>query len=317
MRSRAALATASACAAAMLGGLAVFVPGCVSPVPARPIYERIDLPSIAACGACHQDAYEEWAQSLHHRAWTNDNVRAATDEFRKSECRPCHSPLPVLESGLDQPPSLRDFNHADGVHCLSCHGLADGVAATRTIADAPCRPRFDARLSEARLCWPCHEPTHQAFREYETSDAKALGVRCQDCHMQPRENRPGTSHGPHGGLNEEFVARALRWRARIEGGAVVVELENRCGHKFPGEIPSRSFVVRVDFPGHEPVRELLRRPHKGEDRADNRLLPDERRVLRFPFPAGASEAGVRLLFLPLPLLPEAASFVLGEWSGGR
>ena len=40
----------------------------------RPIHERIDLPSIAACGGCHQRVYEEWSRSLHHRAWTNANV---------------------------------------------------------------------------------------------------------------------------------------------------------------------------------------------------------------------------------------------------
>ena len=38
--------------------------------------------------------------------------------------------------------------------------LADGVGAARTIPDAPCRPRFEPRLRDARLCYPCHEPTH-------------------------------------------------------------------------------------------------------------------------------------------------------------
>ena len=71
-----------------------------------PIHTRIDLPSIAACGPCHQDVFEQWSLSLHHGAWTNANVRQATDDFRKEECRACHSPMPVLATGLDRRPDF-------------------------------------------------------------------------------------------------------------------------------------------------------------------------------------------------------------------
>lgn len=283
----------------------------------RPIHELLDLPSVAACGGCHQEVFREWSESLHHGAWTNDNVLTATSNFERLECRPCHSPMPVLQTGLDVPPDFRDFNREDGVHCLSCHGLQDGVAAARTVPDAPCNPIYEPRLLSAEMCYPCHEPTHQAFEEYRQSDAYAVGVRCVDCHMQPVPARGGVSHGPNGGFNAEFVGRALSWDCMIDHGAVLIELRNRTGHKFPGEIPSRSFVVRVDFPGHEPVYELLRKPHKGEDRGDNRLAPDEERVLRFQIPDGVTEVSVRLLFNPLPLWPEERAFVLGEWRGTR
>ena len=283
-----------------------------------PIHERINLPSIAACGGCHIEVYREWSESLHHRAWTNANVRTATSDFRRRGCRPCHSPMPVLLNGLDRRPRFRDFNHEDGVHCLSCHGLEDGVAAARSVPDAPCNPRRTPRLLQANMCYPCHEPTHQAFAEYETSNAHAVGVRCVDCHMQPtaerRRGRHGRSHGANGGLNPEFVRRALAWRCWIEDDWVCVELRNRCGHKFPGEIPSRSFVVRVEFPGQDPVYELLRKPHRGEAREDNRLRPDETRVLRFPLPVRNAHVKVTLLFKPLPLLPESRAFNLGTWS---
>lgn len=285
--------------------------------PDAPIHTRIDLPSVAACGGCHLEAYAEWSRSLHARAWTNANVQTATDGFRKGTCRACHSPEPVLESGLDARPDYRDHNQEDGVHCLSCHGLADGVAAARTIPDAPCKPRFDARLRDVRLCYPCHEPTHGAFEEYERSDAKAVGLRCADCHMPPRADAPGHDHGPNGGLNPDFVRRALAWSCAIEDGALVLELRNRTGHRFPGEIPSRSFVVKVAFDARAAEVITLRKAHKGEQRDENRLEPDETRVLRFPFPADARSVSVRLLFLPLPLLPEEQAFVLGEWSGAR
>ena len=274
------------------------------PADERAPHEKIGLPSLAACGPCHQEVYGEWSQSLHAKAWTNANVRRATRDFERASCRNCHSPMPVLPSGLDEQPLFRDFNHEDGVHCLSCHGLADGVAAARTIPDAPCKPRFEPGLLDVQLCYPCHQPTHQAFDEYETSDAFATGVRCVDCHMQLREGRPGRSHGPNGGMNEDFVKRALDWSARIEERELLVTLRNRAGHKFPGEIPSRSFLVHVDFPGHERETVLLRKPHKQEDREDNRLLPDEVRTsCASRSPPGWSRSRCKLLFKPLPLLP--------------
>ena len=278
----------------------------------RPPHERIDLPSIAACGGCHQEVYSEWADSLHAQAWTNPNARSATDEFRKESCRPCHSPRSVFETGFTRRPGYRDFNQLDGVHCLSCHGLEDGVAAARTLPDAPCRPRYEPTLLTADHCYPCHEPTHQAFQEYEESDAFAMGIRCVDCHMQPAENRAGRSHGPNGGMNGEFVRRGLDSEVRVADSMLRIELRNRTGHKFPGEIPSRSLLVSVSFDDQRPETRVLRKPHRGENREDNRLAPDEVRVLTYPVPEEAGRAEVQILFRPLPLLPLESCFDLGS-----
>jgi cytochrome c554/c'-like protein len=281
----------------------------------RPPWQQIDRPSLAACGICHVEVYDEWEESLHHRAWTNANVRAETDDFAQAACRPCHSPRAVLVSGLDRRPDYREFNQPDGVHCLSCHGLADGVAAVRTIADAPCRPRFSPDLLRAESCWPCHEPTHKAFSEYATSDARAIGLRCADCHMPPCSDRPGRSHASNGGLNADFVQRAIAWQCERVGGEIVVTLRNRTGHKFPGEIPSRVFQVKVATEEGEPLYATLRKPGKSETREDDRLGVNETRVLRFSIAASAQNVRVSLLFKPFPLLPDDEAFLLGEWSG--
>ncbi len=303
-------------------GLPIVEPAVAGGDP-RPPWEQIDRPSLAACGVCHLDVYGEWETSLHHRAWTNANVRDETNDFAQSGCRPCHSPQPVLVTGLDRRPDYRDFNQPDGVHCLSCHGLSGsdgGVAASRTLPDAPCRPRFDPGFVSANSCWPCHEPTHHAYEEYDRSDAKAVGLRCADCHMQTvarGADRAGRSHGPNGGLNPDFVRRAVAWQCELEGGELVVALRNRTGHKFPGEIPSRLFQVRVTVDGGEPRYVTLSKPRKDETRADDRLDVDETRALRFTVDAAASDVQVALLFKPFPLLPDEAAFVLGEWRSGE
>ncbi len=281
---------------------------------ARPPWQQIDRPSLAACGPCHLEVYREWSQSLHQHAWTNENVRAETNDFAQTGCRACHSPLPVLASGLDQRPRYRDFNQLDGVHCLSCHGLDDGVAAARTVVDAPCRPRYVEAFVSAQSCWPCHEPTHHAFEEYERSDAHAVGVRCVDCHMPQATNRAGRSHGPNGGLNPDFVRRAIGWECVRDGGEVRVTLRNRTGHRFPGEIPSRVFQLKLVVDGGEPQYVTLRKPGKTESRADDRLDVDETRVVRFVVDAAASGVQLQLLFKPFPLLPDAQAFLLGEWN---
>jgi hypothetical protein len=222
--------------------------------------------------------------------------------------------MPVLVTGLDRRPDFRDFNEPDGVHCLSCHGLADGVAAARTLPDAPCRPRFTPDFLRAESCWPCHEPTHHAFSEYATSDAKALGLRCADCHMAPCSDRPGRSHGPNGGLDADFVKRAIAWQCSLDGNELVVTLRNRTGHRFPGEIPSRVFQVKVVVDGGEPGYVTLRKPTKEETRDDDRLGVNETRALRFPVDPAAHDVHVWLLFKPFPLLPDDEAHVIGEWS---
>jgi nitrate/TMAO reductase-like tetraheme cytochrome c subunit len=281
---------------------------------ARPPWQRIDVPSLAACGVCHLAVYDEWEQSLHHRSWTNRNVREETGDFAQAGCRPCHSPQPVLPTGLDHAPTFRDCNEPDGVHCLSCHGLADGVAAARDVPDAPCRPKYTPQFLTAQSCWPCHEPTHHAFQEYERSDAKAIGLRCADCHMPQAPDRVGRSHGPNGGLNPDFVKRALAWSCALDGGDVVVTLRNRTGHRFPGEIPSRVFQVKLAVDGGEPRYVTFRKPGKTETREDDRLDVNETRVLRFPVAADARDVRVTLLFKPFPVLPDDAAFRIGEWS---
>ena len=313
---------------ANLAGLIAAAACSVSAPTARDTGASRDLaqPSLFACGRCHDEVYTEWAGSLHHRAWTNNNVRRATSNFEQIGCRPCHSPMPSLTDNPSEAPEYRPFNQADGVHCLSCHGVDGGRVATTNetpTENAPCRPVFDQRLDRADSCMPCHQPTHQAFDEYNTSKAKEDGKRCADCHMPEvvrRNGALGRSHGSHGGLSPTFVRKALDWQAETRGGEVRVSLRNRCGHKFPGEIPSRSCVIRVEFRGdhHTSTKATtLRRPFKKEDRADNRLAPDETRTLVYPLPAGANRASVQVLFKPYPLIPDSEAHDLGSWTGER
>jgi hypothetical protein len=298
-----------------------------SPAPSSPPVYSASRPALAECGLCHQDVFREWDASLHRAAWTNPHIQESTQRFAKTECRACHSPEPVLGRALEEPPLYRPDNHEDGVHCVSCHGLpGGGVAAARTIPDAPCRPQRDERLGHRMMCNPCHEPTHQAMAEFVTSQAFRFGQSCHACHMPPVERARadgtkvfGRSHGPLGGLNPEFVAKALFWKVGTQNNSLIVTLGNQTGHKFPGEISSRSLTLKVEFLGAdgEPVqtrRLVLRKPHAAEtDWPDNRLTPNEFRDVRFDPPPGAAAARLHILWKPYPLMADEDATVLGRW----
>lgn len=226
-------------------------------------------------------------------------------------CRACHSPLAMLETGLESRPAYRNYNQDDGVHCLSCHGLKDGVAAARDVPAAPCRPRREPLLLKAESCYPCHEPTHSAFSEYYTSKAYAAGTRCADCHMPEVAERRGRSHGPNGGFNEAFIKKAVDWNCKIADSAATVTVTNKTGHKFPGEIPSRSFVIKCETEGAPPQYQSIRKPNKGESREDDRLKPDETRAFVFTIKSGAAPK-ITLLFKPFPVMPDEAASVIGQ-----
>lgn len=303
-------------------------------VVAAPERALVDItrPASETCAKCHADVQAEWEPGLHHRAWTNANILSATDNFARTECRPCHSPRSVLESGLEESPrvyrapTFRPENVESGVHCLSCHGLPGGVgvAATRDVPDAPCRPRRDERLESVALCAACHDPTHQAAQEYWTSAQAAQGQRCQDCHMERvtrAGGRAGRSHVFPGGFAWAQVVRAVHADARLDGRDVVVALTNRIAHKVPGEVPSRSLTVAIeafDANGARVLDEsvLLRRPFKTpqeKNRVDDRLRPGETREVRRHLPDAAVRASVSVVFRSLPMQPESRAISLGKF----
>lgn len=302
-----------------------------APPPDGAIFD-IGRPSKETCGGCHADVLAEWAPTLHARAWTNDNILRETRNFETLECRPCHSPEPVLPHALElsprcyRPPDFRPVNVEDGVHCLSCHGVAGGggVAALRDVPDAPCRPRRDARLLEPAFCATCHDPTHQAAEEWWVSPAMADGDACQDCHMERvgrAGGRRGRSHVFPGGFDRAQVQRSVTITARVEAGAVLVTFENRAGHKLPGEIPSRALTIGVEAFDAAGARvldttALIRRPFKSKEerlRPDDRLLPGETRTIATPLPPPAARAVVTAFFRSLPLQPDRHAIPLGRF----
>ncbi len=59
--------------------------------------------SAAQCKTCHEDVFAEWHGSHHQIAYSNPEVRALSDDFRKEECMDCHLPRPLAVTGFGKP----------------------------------------------------------------------------------------------------------------------------------------------------------------------------------------------------------------------
>ncbi len=297
---------------------------------------RVDLrawtakPSMQACGSCHRAIYDEWRQTLHAGAWLDPVYRMSAGNPPRAECASCHSMEPVLATGIDVDyswrPVFRDYNQDDGVGCVSCHLRADGTVAARRDADAPCKPRRDDRLKSPELCGACHNPSHDAYTEWKSSTYAKQGVDCSSCHSFPvlrtladGSKKVGYSHAFPGGNSPEFVQRSVHAEVGLDKRALTIAIENRTGHKFPGEVPSRAFCVRLEMwdaqdAAKEPVEFWFKRPFKTQTGIpDNRLKPDERRVLRHDLAADVAFVRVTWFFKPSPLAMERAWVKMGTW----
>jgi hypothetical protein len=264
-----------------------------------------------SCGKCHPKILEDWQKSLHGRAWTDPDFRMAAGTPPKMECRGCHSMEPILAreiaTDVSYRPVYRPYHQEEGVNCLSCHGLSDGsVASSRDVPGAPCRPRRDDRLRTPEFCAACHNPTHLVYDEWKMSKS---GKTCTDCHAM----RDGKfSHRMRGVDDPDFVRSGLDWSCRIDGGELRISLTNRSGHRLPAEVPTRLLRVKIRI-GDAEEEIVFRRPMKpivGEK--DNRLWPDETRVLSRPAD-GKTPVKVEIRYQQSMFAQPKDWIVIGRW----
>ena len=216
---------------------------------------RAPFVSATECRACHEEVYTEWERSYHGMAWTDPMVQALSNGFRMTECIDCHAPQPIHVTGVDRRVAPRQHGRGNGVDCISCHLLADGVsvAATRDVdtagVDGACRPRHVATMSVSTVCAGCHN-------QHETVDellAANVGAECQTCHMAVVERvsggttRRGRSHVFPGAHSEEMHRKAVALAIRVADAMVLADVTNvGAGHKVPTDARHRSYNLWVD-----------------------------------------------------------------------
>lgn len=199
-----------------------------------------------ACQECHAEVYAEWESSWHAKAWSDEDVRALSNDFQNTDCIDCHAPRPVFETGVGERVLPRSSRRNEGVDCISCHQLPDGrMAGTIERPDVACRPTQVRELSKAEHCAGCHDQ-HDTVKQWRATPFAENGVSCVDCHMPYRDGDPnrGRSHVCIGGHDLELVRSAVELRGHRSGEGWAVEVENvGAGHHFPTDERSRAADV--------------------------------------------------------------------------
>ena len=136
-------------------------------------------PSASRCGKCHADIYEEWKESDHSNAYSDNAFRLATSDHAFQDCLGCHAPVSIHNPGV---PTARGAIREEGVTCVSCHykqGRLTGPVEP-TAALVPHEVGVEKEFfATSALCGVCHQGTHDEWRRSNIENKKT----CQDCHM--------------------------------------------------------------------------------------------------------------------------------------
>lgn len=269
--------------------------------------------TASECAVCHASVYAEWKESFHGQAWTDPMVRALSNGFRMTECIDCHAPMPIHVTGVGQRVAPRQHSRGDGVDCLSCHLMDDGVSVAATRAtdtskvSGACRPVLVKEMGEPMACAGCHNQ-HQTIDELANS---GVTESCSDCHMPgvPRgaegAGGKGRSHRFPGAHSLEMHQKAVSLELILEAGTVVARVKNvGAGHHVPTDARHRSynvFLSAVDERGNPLVTDKMigeyRLYYRDDFRPSTQIAYGKTGEARWPIPEGLrGKAIVRLAY---------------------
>lgn len=170
----------------------------------------------AGCRSCHEQVYDNWAQSRHRVSFTNEIYKESHSREPSAWCVNCHAPF--MKPGGD-PNRLADRVQAeDGISCITCH-VRDGLMLTArppTLQGAA--PAHDYRVAtefgDERLCANCHQ------FNFPTIATAAAGMR------------PVYSDLPMQNTVEEWRESGFYGKVSCVGCHVAAGSED--SHRFPG-----------------------------------------------------------------------------------
>ncbi|HEX5054270.1 MAG TPA: multiheme c-type cytochrome [Planctomycetota bacterium] len=283
--------------------------------------------SSSQCRDCHADVYAEWLGSHHQIAYTNPEVRALSDDFRKEECMDCHLPRPLAVTGFGKRPLPRRTHFDEGVGCISCHlGPDGGIVGRNDRPEVPCKPQRSETFLAVDTCAACHNQ-HQTTDQWRASNYARIGTDCAACHMpevqrlrQDKSARMGRKHVFTGCHDRAYLQTAARFVVAHDGGELVLSLQNvAAGHNFPTEERHRAvdmmyrFVTAggafVDGTGEWHRAYRFRMPYRDEAEpinpgnapGENTQLPaGVTKAVKVPIPAGAAAVEARLWYRLTP-----------------
>jgi hypothetical protein len=187
------------------------------------------IPGAPTCSStsCHGGAEEKTRQTLiwtqrdpHSRAFvTLTNARAARmaealgikDATTSSRCTSCHAPLQTIDAGR----LAADARMADGVSCVSCHGVPDTWLRSHTRTDFSHADRVAAGMRDLRdlraranACVACHQNIPADLVAVGRHPALIFELDGQTQSQPPHWREPAGRSGAQAWL----VGQAVAWR---------------------------------------------------------------------------------------------------------
>ena len=121
-----------------------------------------DFVGPGKCRNCHKEEYEQWKDTPHAQAFSDEYQLTWVGAGSDPACLACHATGADVETGT--------FSHP-GVTCESCHG-----------AMVPRHAKKDVEMPlpvTSEVCADCHKKTYQ---EWQISRHSQSNIRCFDCH---------------------------------------------------------------------------------------------------------------------------------------
>ena len=239
------------------------------------------------CGACHQEIYAEWKESMHAQAWTDPYYQVDLHfDGDQQICLNCHIPMENQQENLvlgfrdaerfdpilAPNPNFDSQFQQEGVTCVVCH-LKDGkLTGPRENPNAPHAVAVDPELGQGiKACAQCHVVQNQRWDVFyklppcgTVAEIGLAGqeIDCVACHLPPTERPlvpgyPVRRSGRHlfrGGHHPPTVAGALgvvvRQQLSPEGLEAEVTLSNLgAAHALPTGTPDRHLTLRLRLLG--------------------------------------------------------------------
>jgi len=205
------------------------------------------------CSPCHESAYNNWNQSRHRVAFTNELYREEHEIRPSAWCVNCHAPL--AQVGANPLDPKQRIQAEDGISCNVCHVRDNKVIVSKTPLAKNGRPAHDylvePSIATAKFCADCHDfpfpavgapaeagrhfnfaalPMQETYTEWSRSGFSK--TPCQQCHLLGETN---LTHRFSGGHDKDSLSQSLKLEAeRAPDGRLRVRVYSiGIGHAFP------------------------------------------------------------------------------------
>lgn len=233
-------------------------------------------------------------------------------------CLQCHAPLAEqaehlvksLAAGRTLPPQADGSSSAHGLTCAGCHvrkhtlfgpPRQDGTVPERGTSLPHGGWQATKAFADSRFCAACHQfeadgpslngkPLENTYAEWQASRYAREGRNCQSCHMPQRRHLWRGIHDPAMVKSGVTIETTI---LKVSTGHVSTELSianSGIGHAFPtyvtpqviveiGQEDRRGKLIATTIERHLIARDVSL--DLTVERADTRLMPDEKR--RYPY----------------------------------